>query len=32
MLYNVFSQSQGGSALYGTEPWYFYFMNGIVHF
>lgn len=26
----MFSSAQGGSALYGTEPWYFYLMNGIL--
>ena len=31
VLYNVFS-SQGGPDLYGTEPWYFYLVNGVLNF
>ncbi|KAJ1975121.1 mannosyltransferase [Dimargaris verticillata] len=31
--YNVFSQRDGrGPELYGTEPWYFYLLNGLLNF
>ncbi|XP_051903118.1 alpha-1,2-mannosyltransferase ALG9 isoform X1 [Hippocampus zosterae] len=30
LLYNVFTSH--GPDLYGTEPWHFYFMNGILNF
>lgn len=29
--YNLFSTS-GGPTLYGTEPWYFYILNGVLNF
>ncbi|KAJ2551304.1 mannosyltransferase [Coemansia sp. RSA 1933] len=29
--YNVFGGSEGGSQLYGTEPWYYYLKNGLVN-
>ena len=32
VLYNVINQPEGGSALYGVEPWYFYILNGILNF
>ncbi|KAJ1980212.1 mannosyltransferase [Dimargaris xerosporica] len=31
--YNVFRQQNGrGPELYGTEPWYFYLLNGLLNF
>lgn len=32
VLYNVINQPEGGSALYGVEPWYFYLLNGALNF
>lgn len=32
VLYNVINQPEGGSALYGVEPWHFYILNGILNF
>lgn len=32
VLYNVINQPEGGSALYGVEPWHFYVLNGVLNF
>ncbi|KAJ8326593.1 mannosyltransferase [Batrachochytrium dendrobatidis] len=32
VLYNVFGSSGRGPDIYGTEPWYFYFLNGLLNF
>ena len=32
ILYNVFSLEGGGPDLYGTEPWYFYLVNCLLHY
>lgn len=32
VLYNVFSETEAGPDIYGTEPWYFYFLNGFLNF
>lgn len=31
VLYNVFN-SNGGPNIFGTEPWWWYFMNGFLNF
>jgi alpha-1,2-mannosyltransferase len=31
--YNVFASAEGrGPELYGTEPWYYYILNGVLNF
>lgn len=31
--YNIFAASEGrGPELYGTEPWYYYILNGVLNF
>lgn len=31
--YNVFGAEEGGGPdIYGTEPWYFYLVNGLLNF
>jgi hypothetical protein len=32
VLYNVFSDPSRGPNLYGTEPWHFYILNGLLNF
>lgn len=32
VLYNVFSGSERGPNIYGTEPWWFYIANGFLNF
>ncbi|KAI7867042.1 Alg9-like mannosyltransferase family-domain-containing protein [Spinellus fusiger] len=32
VLYNVFGSGGRGPNLYGTEPWYFYILNGVLNF
>ncbi|KAJ3049129.1 mannosyltransferase [Rhizophlyctis rosea] len=32
VMYNVFSGLAKGPNIYGTEPWWFYIMNGILNF
>ncbi|KAJ1553875.1 mannosyltransferase, partial [Cladochytrium tenue] len=32
VAYNVFSGSDRGPDIFGTEPWYYYLMNGLLNF
>nr|KAJ3419801.1 mannosyltransferase [Polyrhizophydium stewartii] len=32
VLYNVFGGGERGPDIYGTEPWHFYLLNGLVNF
>lgn len=32
VLYNVFSGSDKGPSIFGTEPWWFYIINGFLNF
>ncbi len=32
LIYNVFSGNDRGPDLYGVEPWWFYFANGLLNF
>ena len=32
VVYNVFSGQTKGPNIYGTEPWWFYIVNGILNF
>ncbi|KAJ3279200.1 mannosyltransferase, partial [Borealophlyctis nickersoniae] len=32
VLYNVFSGKEKGPDIYGTEPWWFYLLNGLLNF
>ncbi|KAH6592783.1 hypothetical protein BASA50_007834 [Batrachochytrium salamandrivorans] len=32
VIYNVFGGANRGPDIYGTEPWYFYLLNGLLNF